>query len=303
MPSKTFKARCRIELPQGFRRTDVLAFHRRDAQQVSERIDGNVLQKGLVWDGVPACLVLRFGERSVTAELLLDDEPMPDTRKRLRATVRRMLGLTQPVEAFEHSYRKHPVIGNLVKRNRGLRVPLTATPFEAMAWAITGQQISVNAAVSVRRKFIQVAGPRHSAGLWCFPQAGQVARLSADALRQAGFSKTKAATLLALSDQIEQGLLPLDDWIEAPDEEDIRARLIGIRGIGPWTVSYALLRGFGCLDGSLHGDVAVRRNLRELLGREDKIGEAEAQDWLSEFAPWRALVAAHLWAMKKVEGY
>ena len=299
----TFKVRCRIELPQGFRRNDVLAFHRRDAQQISERIDGNVLQKGLMWDDVPACLELRFGECAVTAALALDGEGLPDVRKRLRTTVRRMLGLTQPVEIFERAYRRHPLIGKLITRNRGLRVPLTATPFEAMAWAITGQQISVSAAVSVRRRFIQSAGSRHSGGLWCFPQAGQVARLGEDDLRRAGFSKAKAATLLALSAQIEQGRLPLDDWLDVPDEEAIRARLIAIRGIGPWTVSYALLRGFGLLDGSLHGDVAVRRNLQELLAREDKVGEVEAQAWLMEFSPWRALVAAHLWAMKKVEGY
>jgi len=299
----TFKMRCRIELPDGFRRDDVLAFHRRDAQQISERIDGNVLQKGLVWDGVPACLELRFGERSVNATLALDGEGLPDLRKRLRATARRMLGLTQPVDVFERAYRKHPLIGKLITRNRGLRVPLTATPFEAMAWAITGQQISVSAAVSVRRRFIQAAGPQHSGGLWCFPQAAQVVHLGEDDLRQAGFSKTKAATLLALSEQIVQGHLPLDDWLDVPNAEEIRARLIAMRGIGPWTVSYALLRGFGWLDGSLHGDVAVRRNLQELLAREDKIGEGEAQAWLMAFSPWRALVAAHLWAMKKVEGY
>lgn len=294
---------CRIKLPKGFRRSDVLAFHRRDREQVAERIDGSVLRKGLIWEGQAARLSLRFSVASVAAELSIDGLDSPETRQRMQRTARRMLGLTQRIEAFEKAYREHPLIGPLVQRHRGLRVPLTATPFEALTWAITGQQISVSAAVSVRRKLIQAAGLQHSSGLWCFPQARQIADMTEARLCGLGFSKTKARTLIELSEQVESGLLPLQNWIDAPPEDEIRDRLLAIRGVGPWTVSYALLRGFGCLDGSLHGDVAVRRNLQVLLKREDKIGEAEAQAWLAPFSPWRALVAAHLWASQRKDGY
>ena len=42
-----------------------------------------------------------------------------------------------------------------VKGGKPLRVALLATPFEAMVWAVTGQQISVAAATSVRRRLIE----------------------------------------------------------------------------------------------------------------------------------------------------
>jgi DNA-3-methyladenine glycosylase II len=57
-----------------------------------------------------------------------------------------------------------------------------------------------------------------------------------------------------------------------------------------------LLRGFGWLDGSLHGDVAVRKALQMLLGQTEKINEKDAKIWLEEFSPFRALVGAHLWS-------
>ncbi|MNG37440.1 hypothetical protein D3C84_1247910 [compost metagenome] len=62
-------------------------------------------------------------------------------------------------------------------------------------------------------------------------------------------------------------------------------------------MDYALLRGFARLDGSLHGDVAVRRQLQRLLGAAEKLEQGFVRDWLAPFSPWRALVAAHLWAM------
>lgn len=77
-------------------------------------------------------------------------------------------------------------------------------------------------------------------------------------LRQAGFSQAKARALITLSQCVEKNLLPLDAWIDAPVADEISARLLEVRGIDPWTISCALLRGFGFLDGSLHGDAAVR---------------------------------------------
>ena len=81
-------------------------------------------------------------------------------------------------------------------------------------------------------------------------------------MRAAGLSRTKAATIMALSARLSNGAPLPEIWDGAPPVENIRERLSGIRGIGPWTVGYALLRGFGWLDGSLHGDVAVRCNLQ-----------------------------------------
>jgi len=289
---------CTLPLPRTFRRDDILAFHRRDAQQVAERVDGGTLQKGIAWAGSPACLTVRFRARYAEAALVIDGAPAESAAEAFERMARRMLGLTQRIGDFERRHRRHPQIGRLIAGHPGLRVPLAATPFEALAWAITGQQISVAAAVSVRRRLIQAAGLRHSGGLWCFPDARRIARLDEAALRAAGFSRAKAQTLRALSGLVARGRLPLDAWADAPPVEDIRAQLSQIRGIGPWTIDYALLRGFGWLDGSLHGDVAVRRGLQALLDSPDSIGAADAQRWLAAFSPWRALVAAHLWAMR-----
>lgn len=290
--------RSTVELPERFRQNDILAFHQRDSQRIAERIDAATLRKGLMWLGHPACLTIHFSDRFATVELAIDGALAADDESMLARMVRRMLGLTQQVEEFERTYGQHPQLGPLISKNNGLRVPLTATPFEALTWAITGQQISVSAAVSVRRKLIQIAGAQHSSGLWCYPDAGRIAAMTQIDLRQAGLSMSKARTIIVLSECIEQKRLPLDEWADAPPVEEICTQLRQIRGIGPWTINYTLLRGFGWLDGSLHGDVAVRRNMQLLLGRSEKITENEARSWLDEFSPWRALLAAHLWAMR-----
>jgi DNA-3-methyladenine glycosylase II len=295
-----FVLSCRVALPSGFRVADVLAFHRRDPQAVAERVDADAVQKGLRWGGGAARLTIRFHASHADAELAVDRraETVSDL---LETLVGRMLGLAQPVEEFESLHRGHPQIGGLIARQSGLRVPLTATPFEALTWAVTGQQISVLAAVAARRKLILLAGGTHSSGLACYPDASRIVGLDETVLRAAGFSQTKARTLLTLSRLVVDGELPLDDWVAAPPVEEIRTRLLAVKGIGPWTVNYALLRGFGWLDGSLHGDAAVRRGMQILLGLEDRVSADQTRDWLAGFSPWRALVGAHLWALKSAQ--
>lgn len=289
---------CTLTLPPAYRPGDILAFHRRDAQQVAESAGATSLRKGLVWNGSPACLTLQFRPDRAEATLTIDGTPGAGCAARFEAMVQRMLGLTQDIDAFETRHRHHPQVGALIARQAGLRVAVAATPFEALTWAVTGQQISLGAAVSLRRRLILAAGVRHAGGLMCYPDAERIAALTADQLRDAGFSAAKANTLLTLARLVADGALPLDTWLQTLPVEDIRARLLSVRGIGPWTVDYTLLRGFGWMDGSLHGDAAVRRSLQTLLGMEDKLGEHEARAWLAAFAPWRALLAAHLWAVQ-----
>lgn len=288
--------KCSLDLPEAYRVADILKFHRRDSQELAERVEADALHKGMVWQGRPACLSVRFVEGRALVELAVDGEAGAGDEAELMRQVGHMLGLDQAIEVFELAYRKHPQLGPLLARQAGLRVPVAATPFEALTWAVAGQQISVGAALSLRRKLIQAAGVEHSGGLMCYPDAAHVAALDEEQLRAAGFSQTKARTVLAISKQVLAGDLPLDDWLLDLPVDEVRERLLAVRGIGPWTVNYTLLRGFGWLDGSLHGDVAVRRALQMLTGSSEKIGEAAARDWLAAFSPWRALVGAHLWA-------
>ncbi|WP_324767683.1 3-methyladenine DNA glycosylase 2 [Pokkaliibacter plantistimulans] len=292
-----------MALPENFRRQDFLAFHRRDADQLSEHVTEDSLLKGVVWQGQPACLSLFFTERNVSVTLDADTAWSADGQRTLEAWVGHMLGLTQPVVHFEQRFAADPVVGPLLQRQAGLRVPQSASAFEAVAWAIIGQQISVSVAIAVRRKLIQHASLLHASGLYCHPDAQTVAGMDEEQLKALGFSRSKAVALLGVARNDELVALLAQPVATAEQAEAVSSRLLAVKGIGPWTVSYALLRGFGWLDGSLHGDVAVRRNLQQLLQRQEKISDKETAEWLQAFSPWRALMAAHLWARQSSAGY
>jgi DNA-3-methyladenine glycosylase II len=284
-----------IPLPADYRREDAFTFHGRDTDALAEQVDADAgrIRKGVLLDGVPTVLDITFhGDR---AGCVIDSDGAAASAAADRTAVDalvNMLGLRIDPAPFEHAVRDDVLFGPVVARQPGLRVIQSATVFEALTWAIIGQQINLPFAIALRRTFVKLAGRAHSSGLWCYPEAADVARLDVEQLTSRKFSGAKAETLLRFARLVADGALSL---ARTADAADVSERLLAVKGIGPWTVNYALLRGWGYADCSLHGDVAVRNAIGRLLGTE-RPGLRAAEAFLQAYRPHRTMAAAYLWA-------
>ena len=280
-----------IALPAGYRHADAFTFHGRDADALAEQVDANArrIRKGVLLGGVPVMLAITLhADRAVCTVAGVGAAPGDAVHDALV----NMLGLRIDPAPFEDAVRDDPLLGLVVARQPGLRVIQSATVFEALTWAIIGQQINLPFAIALRRTFIMQAGRAHSSGLWCYPEAADVARLDLEQLTSRKFSGAKAETLLRFARLVAEGALSLD---RADDAAAVGERLLAVKGIGPWTVNYGLLRGWGYADCSLHGDVAVRNAIGRLRGTE-RPGLREAETFLEAYRPHRTMAAAYLWA-------
>jgi len=272
-----------LPLPEGYRSEEVLAFYGRDVPGISEQVFPGGLHKAMLIDGQPVEIVIQFHNALAACSV---DSGNPDAAKH---AVERMLGLTLDATAFEQRFLDDPLLGAVIQRQRGLRIPLTPTPWEALSWAIMGQQISVQMAVLLRRELIRATGHPHANGLYAHPSAETVARLSVETLRSLKFSKPKAEYLIAAAQAVASGDVPLT--------EESSALLTGIRGIGPWTLQYLFLRGLGLPDCLPAGDVGLARGLERLSGKRPS--EREVKQMMARYAPFRSLATYHVWASLK----
>ena len=291
-----------LALPARYRVQDVLAFHSRDAESVAEHVSPETIGKGMLLGGVPVTLSIALPQgraRTVSCEA---DIELPRARKmppalaaRIEAAARNILGLHIDPAPFVAFARGDALLGPLVARQPGLRIVQSATVFEALTWAIIGQQINLSFAIALRRTFILQAGRQHKDGLWCYPEAADVAKLTVEDLTTRKFSRAKAQTLIRFAQLVAAGELDIEEREDNPIAT-ICKNLLAVKGIGPWTVNYALLRGYGYADCSLHGDVAIRAALQRLLGEESKPDMARTEQILQQWQPHRTMAAAHLWA-------
>jgi DNA-3-methyladenine glycosylase II len=297
-----------IPLPPGYRSADVLAFHSRDLEGVAEQVTQDRvaqdrgaqdrgaharIRKGVLLDGVAVLLDVALTQGIARCEVHADGVLTAPAASMVNEALLNILGLRIDPAPFLALAKDDPLLGACARRNAGLRIVQSATIFEALTWAIIGQQINLSFAIALRRSFIVQAGRQHSSGLWCYPEARDVARLDPEALTSRKFSRSKADTLLRLARLVAGGDLQLE---RSDDPGQVADALLAVKGIGPWTVNYALLRGYGYTDCSLHGDVAIRAAFGRLLHEDVKPDIARTQALLERYKPHRTMAAACLWA-------
>ena len=207
----------------------------------------------------------------------------------LQIRLRRLFDLDASPLIIDQQLGSNPRLRDMVLRTPGLRVPGAMDGFELALRAIVGQQVSVKSATTVFARFVECFG---RSIVTPFPQldrlaptAEAVARADLSQLIALGLTGKRAATVLALARAVAEKEILL---APSADSEQVRARLLALPGIGPWTTEYIAMRALGDPDAFPASDLA----LMKIMGTDKpKVLQAEADAW----RPWRAYAAIHVW--------
>jgi AraC family transcriptional regulator of adaptative response / DNA-3-methyladenine glycosylase II len=184
------------------------------------------------------------------------------------------------------------VLGPLVARRPGLRVPGAFDGFEVGVRAILGQQVSVAAATTFAGRLAKAFGEPiatpHGGLDRASPTATRLVRAGESELQAIGLTRARAASLSALARAVVADDLRLDGRDGRANPAQTVAALEQLPGIGPWTAAYVAMRALGAPDAFPDGDLALRRALG---GISSRAAVARAESW----RPWRAYAAMHLW--------
>jgi AraC family transcriptional regulator of adaptative response / DNA-3-methyladenine glycosylase II len=231
--------------------------------------------------GGPALVALTPGEGAVTCRVRLHD-----TRDLVTvvARVRRLLDLDADPVAVDTVLGTDPGLAPLVLKRPGLRSPGAVDGFETAIRTIVGQQISVSGARTVLGRIVAEHGEVAFEGEpWLhFPSADRLASIDPATLPMPR-ARGRSVNALAIASASES--LELDP---GADRDEVRAMLLAMPGIGPWTADYLRMRTMSDPDVLLASDLVVRRSAAD-LGVELAGGRP---DW----APWRSYATYHLWA-------
>ena len=113
-------------------------------------------------------------------------------------------------------------------------------------------------------------------------------------LRQVGFSRQKTSYGRALAQAIVDKRLDLAS-LEKLDDQQVRDRLMTIKGIGLWTANIYLLLALKRPDIWPNGDLALHAAIQQIKGLPQRPTSAEAQAMSVAWQPWRAVAARLLW--------
>jgi AraC family transcriptional regulator of adaptative response / DNA-3-methyladenine glycosylase II len=296
-------ARFSLTLPASYSRQRALAYLGRDPGSLTLRVAGEEMVLGLWLGGQPALLRATIARGEVRAEIGVPG-PLPEgAAAEAHAALLRVLGLTRHPEPFEAHAAADPALAPLLAEQRGLRVPQTADPFDGLLWAIVGQQISLAFAFVLKRRLVERAGTPIPAGggLSAPPTPERVAEIDLGSLTREQFSRRKAEYVVETARRIASGALAVDRAATVPATR-IERELLAVRGLGPWSVHYLLMRAYGFEDAVPVGDAALTRALARYFALAERPGPAETLACMAPFSPYRSWATFHLWESLKSGG-
>jgi 3-methyladenine DNA glycosylase/8-oxoguanine DNA glycosylase len=195
---------------------------------------------------------------------------------------------TSLATAIDEVAARDPVLAHLV----ALVGPIGHRPrnpdghFGALVRLIVFQQLAGRAAQAILGRVLAVAGGELS------PMA--LAAVPDEALRGAGLSASKLASLRDLSAKVLDGTLDLTAPSGRSDEEII-ATLVTVRGIGRWTAEMYLMFELRRLDVWPVDDLGVRQGYGLAWGLDPPPLASELVPLGEPFRPYRSIAARYCW--------
>lgn len=281
----------RLPFREPFDGARMLSFLGDRAVQGVEEFDGGTYRHALRLPHGAGIVGLSEEERHIRCVLQLED--MRDLGPAVERC-RRLLDLDADPIAIRESLGADPILGPLVRKTPGRRIPRSVDGNELAMRAVLGQQVSVAGARNLAGKLVRLCDQRIPDSLLntdsrlthLFPAASDIVETN---LEDLGMPESRRAALRGLARVIASGELVLDPGAERRSTEE---QLLRIKGIGPWTASYVAMRALGDPDAFLPSDLGIRRAVEKLGYKGDPTSITNmAERW----RPWRAYATQHLW--------
>ena len=201
--------------------------------------------------------------------------------------VRFVLGLDDDHSEFVRRFADDPLLGETLRRIRGLRPLRTPTVAQSLLRAVAGQLIQASQARRIERAVIRAATPKLG-DLHAPPTCADLARFSPAALGRLGLGARRAGALIRLCRSLEL------ERLKAQPTSAAAARLERERGLGPWSVGVVCLQGLGRYEVGLRRDLGLAKLASQLWGRWVEAEETDAL--LAPYGEWSGLASVYLLA-------
>jgi DNA-3-methyladenine glycosylase II len=282
----------KIELPAEFSYSECLVFLERSPLEVLHHIHDKHIYKLIM---VKAELILIKISYRVHVLVIEFPDREPLNKGKIVEFIENWFDLNQDISLFYDAVSEDSLLQPLVKQYFGLRMIGIPDLFEALTWAIMGQQINLTFAYTLKQRLVESYGKKrvlHDKDYWVYPSPEIIASLQIENLRKLQFTTRKAEYVIGVAREIVEGRLSKD---VLRSSEDPARHLVSLRGIGPWTADYVLMKCLLKTDAFPVADVGLQNAVMKQLGSQQKPTVKELKKQAENWSGWEAYATFYLW--------
>jgi DNA-3-methyladenine glycosylase II len=294
------KQEIQLVVPKEFNFAENLKYLSRASNECLFHIKDQKVYKALpIEEETPIIEVSTDHENVLTIRFLGETKP---TRKWVRASVARYVrewfDLETDLTPFYELAGNDTLLKRAVTSFNGLRVMGIPDLFEAICWGVIGQQINLTYAYTLKRRLVEKFGrcvEYDGEQYWIFPPADVIAALTVEDLDGLRMTVKKCEYLIDVAQLMVEGTLTKQLLLNTGNLKSAEKMLVKIRGIGPWTANYVLMRCLRFPSAFPIDDVGLHNALKHLMGTENKPTKEEILQLSANWAGWESYATFYLW--------
>lgn len=283
--------------PEPFSFEECMAFLNRSDKEILHRCEGDHLFKLIKIDGQTILMKIMYINKVIRVEF-----PMGETSKFIREKtveyIWEWFDLQRDLVPFYQLSESDKVLKPLVENFYGLRIIGIPDFFEALAWAILGQQILLSFAYTLKERLVKTYGESVEWGgetYWLFPDASEIGNLNVDELKKLQLTTRKAEYLIGVAQAVSTGALTKDQLGSLTEDMQIKSALMALRGVGAWTADYVMMKALGRPSAFPVGDAGLQNALKQQLGLGRKPTLNEMNELAKNWSGWEGYATFYLW--------
>jgi DNA-3-methyladenine glycosylase II len=285
--------------PPEFDFLQCLKFLNRSPLEPCHVVENNILYKLEKFEGKPTVLKIQCRDQNTLGVDFLTPRPKKSIRARVAKYVWHWFDLDTKLRPFFRMAGQDPVLRNVAKDLYGLRILTISDLFEAICWAIIGQQINLTFAYTLKKRFVESFGERFyfdKKHYYLFPTPQVISQQTVTDLKRLHFTGKKSEYIIELARKINTGELTKKSMFDHKGFGRARKELMQLRGVGQWTADYVSLRCL--LDPAAFpiADVGLQNAVKQQLGLSKKPTADDIIRYSKDWQNWQAYATFYLWA-------
>lgn len=288
-----------LKPPKEYDFLQCLKFLARSPLEPCHAIENGAVLKLEKFEGKPVLIKARWRDDKYICIDFLTPRPKKSIRARIAKYVWDWFDLNTDLRPFYRMAQNDPVLKNITAKFYGLRILTIADLFEALCWAIIGQQINLHFAYTLKKRFVESFGENISFDkktYYLFPSPQTVAQQAAVDLRRLQFTGKKAEFIIELAKKVKAGDLSKEKLLAEDGFKAAGKKMMLLRGVGQWTADYVSLRCLKDPSAFPVADVGLQNAVKQQLGLSKKPSADDIVKLSDRWQNWQAYATFYLWA-------
>ncbi len=288
-----------ITLPEQFNMNANLGYLSREKNECMYEIENDSITKVITIGEIRSLVQINvINNKQMIVQFL--NESSPIERRKCEEIVKfidEWFDLNNDLTPFYEMAKADPLLKVPARNFYGLRVIGIPDLFEALCWGVLGQQINLAFAYTLKRQFVEKFGDFiewNGKKYWVFPSYERIAQLTSSDLADIKMTVKKSEYIIGIAKLMASGELSREKLMKM-DFKDAEKSLIKIRGIGPWTANYVLMRCLRFLTAFPIDDVGLINSIKLLQNMNRKPTKDEILKLSIPWTNWESYATFYLW--------